>query len=448
MNATQQNGSADLARQSEAGDKQFGDHYPAIIIGGGQAGLSISHCLKERGIDHLIFEKERLGESWRTKRWDSFCLVTPNWQCQLPGFHYSGNDPDGFMKKDEIVAYIEAYAQSFQPPLREGVNVSRLAQDEAGRFVISTSIGDYLADQVVVATGGYQVPSVPRIAERLRGTVGQMLSSDYKNPESIGPGEVLVVGSGQSGCQIAEDLHLAGRRVHLCVGGAPRTARRYRGKDVVAWLHEMGYYDKPIHEHPLKERVRAKANHYVTGRDGGRDIDLRKLATEGMKLYGRLKDIDGTLLKFAEDLKQNLDQADAVAESIKNTIDKFIESAGIEAPTEERYRPAWEPSAEVRELDYLAAGIRTVIWSVGYRTDYSWIEIPIFDGKGYPSHQRGVTTVPGLYFLGLPWQYTWGSGRFSGVARDATFLADFMEARRGVPPQEPARVLNELALGS
>jgi putative flavoprotein involved in K+ transport len=448
MNATQQNGSADPARQSEAGDKQFGDHYPAIIIGGGQAGLSISHCLKERGIDHLIFEKERLGESWRTKRWDSFCLVTPNWQCQLPGFHYSGNDPDGFMKKDEIVAYIEAYAQSFQPPLREGVNVSRLAQDEAGRFVISTSIGDYLADQVVVATGGYQVPSVPRIAERLRGTVGQMLSSDYKNPESIGPGEVLVVGSGQSGCQIAEDLHLAGRRVHLCVGGAPRTARRYRGKDVVAWLNEMGYYDKPIHEHPLKERVRAKANHYVTGRDGGRDIDLRKLATEGMKLYGRLKDIDGTLLKFAEDLKQNLDQADAVAESIKNTIDKFIESAGIEAPTEERYRPAWEPSAEVLELDCLAAGIRTVIWSVGYRTDYSWIEIPIFDGKGYPSHQRGVTTVPGLYFLGLPWQYTWGSGRFSGVARDATFLADFMEARRGVPPQEPARVLNELALGS
>ena len=230
--------------------------------------------------------------------------------------------------------------------------------------------------------------------------------------------------------------------------GTPRTARRYRGKDVVAWLDEMGYYDKPIHEHPLKERFRAKANHYVTGRDGGRDIDLRKLATEGMQLYGRLKDINGTLLKFAEDLKQNLDQADSVAESIKNTIDKFIDSAGIEAPAEERYRPLWEPSNQVLELDYMAAGIRTVIWSVGYRTDYSWIEIPIFDGKGYPSHQRGVTTVSGLYFLGLPWQYTWGSGRFSGVARDATFLADYMEARRGGSPPEPVRLLNELALGS
>jgi putative flavoprotein involved in K+ transport len=449
MNTNEQNGTEALSHPSGAtADDQFGGHYSVIVIGGGHAGLSMSHCLKERGIDHLVFEKNRLGESWRSKRWDSFCLVTPNWQCQLPGFHYSGNDPDGFMKKDEIVAYIEAYARSFDPPIREDVNVSRLTQDETGRYAVSTSIGDYSADQVVVATGGYQVPSVPRIAERFPGTVSQILSSDYKNPQSIAPGEVLVVGSGQSGCQIAEDLHLAGRRVHLCVGGAPRTARRYRGKDVVAWLHEMGYYDKPIHEHPLKERVRAKANHYVTGRDGGRDIDLRKLAMEGMQLYGRLKDVSGTLLKLSDDLKQNLNQADAVAESIKNTIDKFIESAGIDAPMEERYRPVWEPSNQVLEVDYMAANIRAVIWSVGYRTDYSWIEIPIFDGKGYPSHQRGVTTVPGLYFLGLPWQYTWGSGRLSGVARDATFLADYLEARRGVPPPEPARLLNELALGS
>ena len=440
MNADQKN--------NGAGEKQVSGHYPVIIIGGGHAGLSMSYCLKERGIDHLIFERDRVGQSWRSKRWDTFCLVTPNWQCQLPGFPYSGSDPDGFMKKDEVITYIEAYANSFQPPILEGVNVTRLGRDEIGRFLITTSLGEYLADHVVVATGGYQVPYVPRMAERFPATVSQILSSDYKNPESIAPGEVLVVGSGQSGCQIAEDLHIAGRRVHLCVGGAPRTSRRYRGKDVVAWLHEMGYYDKPIHEHPLKERVRAKANHYVTGRDGGRDIDLRKLATEGMQLYGRLKDLTGTRLKFADDLKLNLDQADAVAESIKNTIDKFIESAGIDAPVEGRYRPVWEPSNQVLELDYMSANIRTIIWSIGYRTDYSWIEIPVFDGKGYPAHQRGVTTVPGLYFLGLPWQYTWGSGRFSGVARDARFLADYLEARRAAPMPEPGRLLNELALGS
>ena len=435
----------DLASNG-AQDPTLSKHYPVIIIGGGHAGLSMSYCLKERGIDHLVFEKHRLGEAWRTKRWDSFCLVTPNWQCKLPGFHYSGDDPNGFMKKDQIVAYIEAYASSFEPPIREGVNVSRLSQDESGRFTVVTSMGDFSADQVVIATGGYQVPALPRMAERFVPNVTQLLSSDYKNPECVADGDVLVVGSGQSGCQIAEDLHIAGRRVHLCVGGAPRTARRYRGKDVVTWLDEMGYYDKPIHEHPLKERVRAKANHYVTGRDGGRDIDLRKLATQGMRLYGRLTEVTGTLLKFSDDLKQNLDQADAVAESIKTTIDKFIETNQIAAPIEGRYRPIWEPANQLLELDYVEANIRSVIWCTGFRTDYSWIELPAFDGKGYPSHQRGVTTVPGVYFLGLPWQYTWGSGRFSGVARDAAYLADYIEAKRGVSPQ--GRLLNELALGS
>ncbi|HEY0790597.1 MAG TPA: MSMEG_0569 family flavin-dependent oxidoreductase [Chthoniobacterales bacterium] len=423
-------------------------HYPVLVIGGGQAGLSISYCLKERGIDHLVFEKHRLAEAWRSERWDSFCLVTPNWQCQLPGFNYSGNDPDGFMKKDEIVRYIEAYARSFDPPLKEGVTVTRLRRRESGGFEVSTNLGDYTADQVVVATGGYHVTTIPRLAERLPESIVQLSSSSYKNPASLPPGAVLVVGSGQSGCQIAEDLHLTGRRVHLCVGGAPRTARRYRGKDVVTWLHEMGYYSKPVHEHPQKERVRAKANHYVTGRDGGRDIDLRKFATEGMELYGRLKDIRANRMIFEDDLKQNLDQADAVAESIKTTIDKYIEAHQIDAPAEARYKPVWEPETPKLELDFVEAGISAVVWCIGFRSDYRWVELPIFDGKGYPSHQRGVTAVPGVYFLGLPWQYTWGSGRFSGVAQDARFLADCVEARLGASPQDAGRLLNELAFGS
>jgi putative flavoprotein involved in K+ transport len=426
----------------------FQSHYPAIVVGGGQAGLSMSYCLKERGIDHLVFEKHRLGEAWRSKRWDSFCLVTPNWQCLLPGFNYDGSDPHGFMAKEEIVRYLEAYARSFNPPLREGIAVSHLRAHESGVFEINTGRGDYFADQVVVATGGYQVETIPRIAERFPPSIKQLHSAEYKNPGSLPAGEVLVVGSGQSGCQIAEDLHLAGRQVHLCVGGAPRTARRYRGKDVVDWLHEMGYYNMPVHEHPLKERVRAKANHYVTGRDGGRDIDLRKFAIEGMKLYGRLLNINANVLKFADDLKQNLDQADAVSESIKTTIDKYIEANHLVAPTEARYQPAWEPKVPCLELDYIKANVSSIIWSVGFRTDYSWIEVPIFDGKGYPSHRRGVTSVPGIYFLGLPWQYTWGSGRFSGVAQDARYLADCIEARHVGSPEKAGRILNELALGS
>ena len=448
MNPLQKSPMQDLSTLQPAGTSPAKSHFPVLIIGGGQAGLSMSYCLKQRGIDHLVFEKNRIGEAWRSQRWDSFCLVTPNWQCQLPGFDYPGNDPNGFMRKEEIVAYIEAYAKSFNPPLREGVTVNRLRRHESGRFEVSTSIGDFTSDQVVIAVGGYHTATIPRIAEKFPAHIMQMHSSAYKNPDLLPEGEVLVVGSGQSGCQIAEDLHLAGRKVHLAIGGAPRTARRYRGRDVVDWLHDMGYYNMPVHEHPLKERVRAKANHYVTGRDGGRDIDLRKFALEGMQLYGRLQNYDHGVVNFADDLQQNLDNADRVSESIKDTIDKFIASKGIEAPVEERYKPLWQPAPGTRQLDLQTHNITTVIWSMGFRTDYGWIDLPLFDGRGYPSHQRGVTTIPGIYFLGLPWQYTWGSGRFSGVKQDAIFLSDCIEARHSAAPQPASQKLNELALGS
>jgi putative flavoprotein involved in K+ transport len=424
------------------------NHRSAIVIGGGQAGLSMSYCLKARGIDHLVIEKDRLGEEWRARRWDSFCLVTPNWQCRLPGFPYSGPEPYGFMKRDDIVRYLEGYAASFGPPLLEGVAVTSLRRGHAGGFDLATAKGDWTADRVVVAVGGYHVPVFPRIAERFPSGMTQIHSCEYRSPEALPEGAVLVVGTGQSGCQIAEDLHLAGRQVHLCVGGAPRTARRYRGKDVVEWLEAMGYYRMPVHEHPLKERVRAKANHYVTGRDGGRDIDLRRFALEGMRLYGRLTAVEGTTLQFAPDLKHNLDQADFVSESIKTSIDKYIAAQNIVAPTEGRYTPVWEPSVEPSSLDLADTKIGSVIWSVGFRADYRWIEVPVFDGHGYPSHQRGVTGVDGLYFVGLPWLYTWGSGRLSGVADDAEYLAqrieDSLDRRSSVARPQP----NELALGS
>jgi putative flavoprotein involved in K+ transport len=423
----------------------LGTHYSVVVIGGGQAGLSISYCLKQVGIDHVVLEKHSLGHEWRAHRWDSFCLVTPNWQCRLPGFPYRGAEPDGFMRKDAIVQYLEDYARSFGPPLREGVSVSALRADPTGGFQIATSAGDCTADQVVVATGGYHTPARPRLAERFPDELVQLDASEYRSPYDLPGGDVLVVGSGQSGCQIAEDLHIAGRAVHLCLGSAPRTARRYRGRDVVAWLDEMGYYNMPVHEHPLKERVRQKANHYVTGRDGGRDIDLRLRAKEGMHLYGRLEAIRAGFLEFAGDLRERLDQADAVAESIKHTIDKYIAVKQLDAPKEPPYVPVWEPTEEPRRLGFTASGIRSVVWCTGYRADYRWIEVPIFDGRGYPVHRRGVTAAPGLYFLGLPWLYTWGSGRLSGVATDAAYLCDHIAERVG--QSAPAR-LNELALGS
>lgn len=400
-----------------------------MVVGGGQAGLAISRCLHDAGVGHVVLERHRPGHEWRERRWDSFCLVTPNWQCRLPGFGYDGGDPHGFMGRDEVVAFLERYATSFACPLRTGVEVTRLRREPSGRFLLETSHGDLSAGQVVLATGPYQVPLVPRLAERLPETLVQLHSSEYRNPDQLPPGAVLVVGTGQSGCQIAEDLHLAGRRVHLAVGSAPRVARFYRSRDVVDWLDDMGHYRRSIGEFADADAVRLRANHYVTGRDGGHDIDLRAFATEGMHLHGRLTGIGGTVLHFADDLRRNLDGADAVSESIKDAIDAHIAAHGIVAPAEPRYTPVWSPPEGPSELD--AGRLAAVVWATGFGRDDRWIEVGVFDGRGHPAHERGVTACPGLYFLGLPWQHTWGSGRFHGVADDAAHLARRITAFAG-----------------
>lgn len=401
------------------------DHVPVIIVGAGQAGLSMSYHLAARNIRHLLLERAHAGHAWREQRWDSFCLVTPNWQCQLPGHPYSGNDPDGFMVKREIVEYLDEYVARTKPPLREGIDVHRvlLSTNGRGRYELHTSAGTYLADQVVLATGGYHAAKLPAMARELGADVLQLNAATYKNADSLPEGAVLVVGSGQSGCQIAEDLHLAGRKVHLCVGSAPRAARRYRGRDVVWWLDRIGHYSMPIDKHPDGVGVRKKHNHYVTGRDGGRDIDLRKFALEGMQLHGRLLNIDESGFELGSDLEANLDRADATNDRIKNSIDEYIAREGIDAPEEPRYRPVWKPSASVTRLQQRDANIHTVIWCMGFGIDYRFVELPVFDDTGYPLHERGVTPAAGLYVLGLPWLYTWGSGRFCGVGADAEYLS-------------------------
>ena len=401
-------------------------HASVVIIGGGQAGLAMSYHLKQSGIDHVILEKNQIAHSWKTKRWDAFCLVTPNWQCQLPGYPYQGSDPKGFMLRDEIVAYIENYARFIAAPVMEGVAVTRLKQGTDGGFALETSAGEMTAGSVVLAVSGYHVPNVPRMAERLDGSVTQLHSAAYRSPEHLPPGEVVVIGSGQSGCQIAEDLHLAGRKVHLAVGSAPRCPRVYRGRDAVEWLDDLGQYDLPVDQHGLKEKVRKNANHYLTGRDGGLDIDLRKFALEGMSLYGRLNDVEGGRLIFADDLAKNLDNADRVYNGICGLIDDHIARNAIDAPASPHYQPVWAPAGTPTELDLSKAGISTIIWTTGFRSDWSWVELPIFDGAGYPTHRRGVTSMDGVYVLGLPWLYTWGSGRFVGVGRDAAYLTQHL----------------------
>ncbi|MGX7708730.1 MSMEG_0569 family flavin-dependent oxidoreductase [Methylobacterium sp. Gmos1] len=406
-------------------------HVPVAVVGGGQAGLSVSYHLKQHGIAHLVFEARTAAHAWATQRWDTFCLVTPNWQCDLPGHRYDGPDPDGFMRKDEIVAYLDAFVAKVDPPIREGVAVTRVERRRDGPFSVATSEGDYTADAIVVASGGYHTPIVPRMAERLPGTITQIHSNQYRNPAQLPEGEVLVVGSGQSGAQIAEDLHLAGRNVHLAVGDAPRCARFHRGRDVVTWLADMGYYEKTVDDHPLRDRVRDNTNHYVTGRDGGRDIDLRRFALEGMRLYGVLEDYRDGRLHFRDNLARSLDQADKTYNGINAAIDTYIAEQGIEAPPQAPYAPVWEPGAPVTRLALDGSGITSVVWCIGFTPDFRWLDAPVFNGAGHPRHERGVTREDGLYFVGLPWLHTWGSGRFEAVGRDAEHIVQVIRARLG-----------------
>jgi putative flavoprotein involved in K+ transport len=402
------------------------EHFAVIVVGGGQAGLSMSYLLKQRGISHVVLEGKRIANAWRAERWDSFCLVTPNWQCRLPGHPYTGDDPHGFMGKDAIVDYVESYAARFELPVREGVRVVAVKPREGGGFEVETSAARLTADQVVVATGGYHSPRKPEYAASIG--VPQLHSSEYRNAAALPPGAVLVVGTGQSGCQIAEDLHLEGRQVHLAVGSAPRCARRHRGRDVVDWLEDMGHYDLPIDQQKNPDELRERANHYVTGRAGGHDLDLRRFALEGMKLYGPATAFRDGKLCFAPKLRQHLDHADDVYRSINRSIDAYIESRGIDAPPSDEYTAVWEPSEEPAELDLAAAGITSIVWATGFHTDFSWVKLPVLDERGRVQHRRGVTNTPGIYFLGLPWLHTWGSGRFSGVKTDAEYLLDHITA--------------------
>jgi len=403
-------------------------HYGAVVVGGGQAGLSASYHLAQAGVDHIVFEKKTLMHKWRDERWDAFCLVTPNWQCQLPGHAYAGPDPHGFMVKSQILEYLEGFRAKVKPPAREHVEVT--AVERIGdRFRIATPKGRCTADAVFLATSLYGEPFTPRSAERIPDSIAQIHSADYRNAEQLPPGGVVVVGSGQSGAQIAEDLHLSGRKVHLVTGNAPRCARFYRGRDVVDWLWDIGQYEITVADEGMG-RKRHETNHYLTGRDGGRDIDLRAFAREGMALYGRLRSVERGRMMFEPNLRANLDEADRVYNGINALIDRHIAAKGLQAPPASVYAPVWTPRDEPQGLDLIEAGVGAIVWSTGFTPDWSYVQLPIFDGTGYPVHQRGVTVVPGVYVLGLPWLWTWGSGRFLSVGRDAEFLVGSEMARR------------------
>ena len=402
------------------------EYINTIVVGGGQAGLSVSWHLKRVGRAHWVLDRGKIGDTWR-KRWESFCLVTPNSFCQLPGFPYDGDEPEGFMQRDQIVDYVERFAKSFGPPYRNGVEVLRVGPSRGGgRFSLDTSEGSINADNVIIATGTHQHPNTPTWASKLAENVVQLHTQDYRNPGQLPSGAVLVVGTGQSGCQVAEELLGEGREVHLCVGRAGRSTRRYRGRDDLEWALVTGYFDLPVDDHPKGHAIRFQPHKHLSGRDGGRTINLRQLALDGVKLHGSLVDAHDNQIHLSNDLAEKLDAIDKACDEDLAELDQFIADNGIDAPESDLEPVDWEPTPEPATLDLREAGIGSVVYGTGFHFDFGWIDLPVFDERGYPRYKRGVTELPGLYFVGLHWLHTFGSGLFYQVGRDAGYVVDHL----------------------
>lgn len=404
--------------------------HDTVVVGCGQAGLAMSCLLTEAGVGHVVLDKgDRVGDSWR-RRWDSFTLVTPNWFLRLPGHPYRGDDPDGHLTRDDVVSYLEEYAASFDPPVRFGVTVTAVRELTEGGYAVDTTAGSYQAANVVVAAGTFQHPRLPQFASRLPADITQLHTSEYRNPERLGEGAVLVVGSGQSGGQIAEELLESGRDVYLSVGRTRRLPRRYRTRDGIWWAVQLGVTDQTVDDLDSPSE-RFEANPLISGKNGGRDLDLHRLTRDGMVLLGRLLDIEGKTAVVAGDLHDRLTAVDTQLAEFRRAVDRYVEEAGMEVPTEPLDEPRDGFAQEIiRRLDLDEAGIGTVIWATGYRWDFGWIQVPVFDAYGYPIQIRGVTSHPGLYFVGLHWLHTLKSGLFAGVGADAEHITRHLTMKR------------------
>ncbi|MCC8953638.1 NAD(P)-binding domain-containing protein [Bradyrhizobium sp. Pear77] len=401
-----------------------------VVVGGGQAGLSVSHYLRQLSVDHVVLEQaDKPGEAWRNHRWDSFALNTPRWQSRLPGVRYGADDPDGFMPRLEIVANLDDMAQRL--PIRSRARVVSVARDAAsGDYVVSIDDGENIRTRnVVVATGLYQTPKIPELGRDLAAGIRQLHSDGYRNPEQLLPGAVLVVGSAQSGAQITEELYESGRKVYLAVGRAGRTPRRYRGKDANWWFARMGHYDRTVSELP-SPRAKFAGKPHISGTKGGRTINLHQFARDGVTLLGRLEAIDGGIIKLKGDLHDNLAAAGRAEVEFGKAVDSYVASNGMSAPAETL--PILRDGFDQRiltELDLAATGITNVIWATGYAFDFSMVALPVTDGDGFPIQTRGVSAFPGLFFIGLPWLHNAKSGLIFGVGEDARYIADRIAAR-------------------
>ncbi len=400
-----------------------------LIVGGGQAGVAMSAHLLREGIPHLVLERGRIAERWRSERWDSLVANGPAWHDRFPGMEFDDLDPGAFPAKERMARYFEAYAAQIKAPIRTGVTVTSV-EPLVGRsgFRALTSAGEIEAQSIVAATGAFQKPLIPPLVPADAGLF-QLHSAAYRNPDQLPPGAVLVVGAGSSGAQIADELNRAGHRVFLSVGPHGRPPRRYRGIDYCWWLGVLGKWEA-VAPAPGTEHVTIA----VSGAREGETIDFRRLASEGITLAGRAQGFEGGTMRFAADLVANVQRGDADYLSVLDEADAYAKANGLNLPDDPEARRQWpEPDCmtnPIQSLDLAAAGITTILWATGFGVDYSWLKVNAFDAQGRPVHRRGVSDVPGVYFLGLPWQSRRGSSFIWGVWHDAAFVASQIAIQR------------------
>ena len=404
------------------------ERIDTVVVGAGQAGLATSWFLTQHGREHVVLERGRVANTWRTERWDGFFLNTPNFAQRLPGGEYRGDDPDGFAPLADVIEYVDGYARSFGAPVREGVAVTALRTGNGG-YEVQTAAGEIVANNVVVATGAFQRARPPLPETEAAPVEIQLTTSEYRRPEQLPPGAVLVVGGAQSGCQIAEELLDDGRLVYLAIGRCPWFPRRYRGRDIVEWLERIGMFDDSVDTLP-SPALRLAGTASVSGNDGGHDCHPRRIAGRGAVVVGRLESIEEGVVRFAGGVEQALAASDDFVADLTARIDSHIDAARLDAPPAEERDRGPSPIEDTPALDLREHGVAAIVWATGYRPDYGWIALDVTDGYGLPVQRRGVSEYPGLYFVGVNWLHTRKSALFLGVGEDAEHVVSHLVARR------------------
>ena len=398
--------------------KQPAQRVTAVVIGGGQAGLATSFELDRHGIDHVVLERGEVANSWRTERWDSMRLLTPNWQARLPGYPYRGPDPDGFMSCQEVTDFISGYARFCDAPVRTATRVVAVSPAATG-YRVDTDRGTWRCRAVVLASGPYNIPVVPTVASAVPDHIDQLTPHQYRHPAQLAPGGVLVVGAAATGVQIARELRQSGRRVTLAVGEHVRLPRSYRGRDIQYWMQALGLLDEGYRELDDLTRVRGLPSPQLIGHPDHVDVDLNALAAQGVSIVGRLVGMQGCTAQFSGGLASVVKLADLKQGRLLHSIDAWIECEGLAVHTEARPLPTHIGSQPRLSMDLRHEGINTIVWATGFRPDYSWLAVPVLDRRGRLRHEGGITPAPGLYAMGLPFMRRRKSGFLFGAGDDA-----------------------------